>query len=317
MPKFFKIALIIVVCLFIIALARDLLIKTVIEITASNMLGAKTQVRSFSMSLIKQSVRIKGLEIYNPKGFGNSSLLDVKTVFADLDFASLLKGKIRLSKVELSLNKIEVIRNKNGELNVDALKVSQKKESEQKKKTVVKKQGFEIDYLILNVGKLVFKDYGQGKEQISVYESIIQNKAYKNIKGAEQLVSLILIESMKPLALKSALTYGASTLAGVAFLPLAAATIFSGKDSAESVFEFKFDDVFNRSVEALGTMGKISSSNRNSGVIEAEIGGNSVKVIISKTSNKKTKVVAKASKFMLPKPEISAGVIYKITELVK
>jgi len=204
-----------------------------------------------------------------------------------------------------------LVKNKEGKLNVDSLKfVQQPKGSKETQQSP--QMPLAIDTLKLGIGKLIVKDYTAGSEpSVQVYNINI-HKSYKNIKSAQALAALIISEPMKSAGIKGAAVYGVSMLAGVAILPVAVAATFTGKDSAEQDFDAAFDTVYALGLSVLKKMGKVTLENATEGVIKANINAAMIAVKLRKVSEKKTKVVVSARKYLLPKPQVAAGVIYEM-----
>lgn len=308
------ILIIIFVSLLLLGIFKDLLIKASVEGFGSQMLGAPVRLGGFSLGLLNQSIRISNLKIHNPGSFPRGVMVDLPKILLGYDIAALIKGKLHLRDARIHLKEIQLIRNKESGLNVDALKVSAK--TQEPKKTR-KELYLQIDNLSLNIGRIVYKDYSSGPEpSVQVYEINLE-KNYKNITSAQQLVLLILAEPMKQAGIRGASIYGAAALTGAAMLPASVAAALIGKDSAQAHFEQDIERVYDVSLNVLRAKGKIVSADKNSGVIKAEIDSVRVAVKVEKLTAKKTQVTASARKYLLPKPEVANGIIYQITEKLK
>lgn len=320
-----KILIIVIAVFLFLGIIKNPLIKTVVTIGTSKVVGAPVQIDGFSVGVFKQSVRIKGFKLYNPKGFPEEPFIDIPEVSVDYNLPALLGGKLHLPMIVVDLKEMVVVRNKDGELNVDALKVAQKKEEptkepvEEKKpeaKKPSKPMAMQIDVAKLTIGKVVMKDYSQGGDQpsVQVFNVGIQDKVFENITSAEQFATLIMVEAMGPTAIKGAAIYGAATVLGVAFLPAGIAGVLIGNDSGTADFNYDFEKVYNTTIETVGEMGKVAIGDKEKGLIKAEVDGASVTIEITKLEEEKTQVKASARKFMLPKPETAEGVIYQISQ---
>ena len=207
MKKINKILIGIVVSVVILAFVKDQIIKAVVMSQGSEILGAQVHLDSLGLNLFKQSIRIKGLKVYNPPGFPHAVMVDIPEISVDADVASFLKGNLHLPLIIVDLKEMVVIKNKDGKLNVDSLKVVQKtaltKGAKQEEKPA-KQLPMKIDQATLNLGKVVVKDYTKGEPpSIQAYD-IGVNKTFKNITSAEQLVTLVLVQAMGPTALRNA-----------------------------------------------------------------------------------------------------------------
>lgn len=218
---FKKLLIIAVAVLFALGILKDQAIKAAVTIGATQVVGAPVHIDGMSVGVFRQSVRIKGLKIYNPAGFSRGLLVDIPTISVDYDLPAILKGDLHLPFLVLDLKEMTVIRNKEGRLNVDALKVAQKGRQEQKPAKAVP---LRIDAATLNLGKVIVKDYTKGQRpSVQVYDIGVHNKTFRGIKSAEQFAALVMVQSLGPTALKNAAIYGAASFLGVAVLPIGAA----------------------------------------------------------------------------------------------
>ncbi|MFA5096449.1 MAG: hypothetical protein WC478_03810 [Candidatus Omnitrophota bacterium] len=313
--KFLIWVAVVVVAVFSLGIIKDQLIKGVVTITASTVTGAPVHIDGFSLGFFSQSVKIKGFRMYNPRGFSRGILADLPTINVKLDTGALFRRKLHLVNVEVELKELGIEKNREGKLNVDALKVAD--EGKKEKAGETKPMPLQIDTLKLGMGRVVSKDYSGGGEPIvNVYAINIQ-KGYKNITSVQQLAALILAEPMKSAGIRGAKIYGASMLAGVAVLPLTAALTFAGKDSAQEEFGLPFDRVYDAGLGVLKQKGQVSRDDRPAGVISASLNGADITLRFVRKSGNSVQVTASARKYLLPKPEIAAGVLYDISERLK
>ncbi|MFH1782102.1 MAG: AsmA family protein [Candidatus Omnitrophota bacterium] len=317
--KIVSIILIVLVAFFVIGIVKDQVIKGAITTIGSNILGAKIKIDGFSLGIFTQSVRIKGFKIYNPEGFPKEVLVDIPTIYVDYDLGAILKKKIHLRKIVFDLKEVTIIKNKDGVLNVDSLKVAKKEETSKKEaKKDSQDMPLEIDVAILSIGKAVFKDFSGGdKPKVEVFDVGIKEKKYKNIKSAQQLATLIFVEAMKATTIKSALIYGAATIAGAAILPVGVAAVLTGKDSVEETFSLGYEKVYATTLAVLGEMGSITSEDKAIGEVKGKVSGSSVTIKFIEEDKNSTKVTISARQLMLPKPKIAGGVLFEITNRLK
>ena len=313
MKKILTIILIVVIALFVIGILKDMVIKSVVTVVASKVTGAPVHIDGFSLGVFNQTVKISGLKIYNPRTFSKGILINIAKANVTYDMGALLKKKIHLANAVFDLKEMGLEKNKEGKLNVDSLNVA--------KKEPVGKQALQmplsIDMFKLDMGRLIFKDFSIGKEpSVQVYDINI-HRVYKNITSAEQLAALIMAEPMKAAGIQGAKIYGAALLSGVAFLPVAAAVTFAGRDSVNQDLNSGFDNAYNVSLMVLKQMGKVNKEDRAGAAISAKVNGTDVSLKLKKISNRKTQVTISARKYFLPKPEIAGGVLYKISEKIK
>jgi hypothetical protein len=273
--------------------------------------------RGFSLGLIRQSVRINGFRMYNPKGFSPDLLVDLPKVSVDYDIPALLTGKFHFRLVDIELKEIGLEKNKEGKLNVDALKVAKTETKGAQAKKPAKPLAIQVDVLNLNIGRIVSRDYSAGKEPVVQVYDINLKKSYKNITSAQQMAALILSEPMKQAGLKGAAIFGVAALTGVGFIPVVVAATLSDKDSAQQDMNVAIARLYDTSLSVLTRIGKVSKEDKAAGIISGQVGGASVTIKLKSLSAGKTKIAISAKKYMLPKPEIASGVLYQISEQLK
>jgi len=316
MQKKIKGIILVVILLVGLCLVRDFLVKSLIGTVASSITGAPTRVGGLSLSTVRQSVKISDFRMYNPKGFPRDILVDIPRMNVTCDLGALITGKIHLKQLDLEIKEISMVKNKEGKLNVDSLKVAEEKPKEKEKKPA-KQLAMQIDTVSLGMGRVVSRDYrGEGSPVVKVYD-INLKKTYKNITSAQQLVALIISEPLKAAGVEGAKVYGVSALAGVAALPVMAAFTFTGKDYAQETFNVTMERAYDAGLQAVKTAGKVRQENRASGVISAEVHGARVALKLKKLSEKSTQVTISARRFGLPRPETASGVMYRLSEQLK
>lgn len=313
--------LILVISIFVFGLwARDFFIKSLIGTISSRILGAPVHIGGLSLGLIKQSVKIVNFKIYNPPGFPKEVFVNIPNMAVAWDLKAFLKGRLYLKSIDFALKEVVLMKNKEGKLNVDSLKIAQEKTTpaEKEKSAKPKKEmAIQIDQANLAIGRIVNKDYSlQGQPAIKVYE-VNLNKSYKNITSIEQFALLIISEPLKAAGIQGLKVYGVSLLTGVAALPVAAAFTFTGKDYARASFKASWDAVYKTAVQTLNQMGKIKKENKADGIINAEVNGASVTLKLKKIDDSTTEALVSARKFGLPKPEVASGVIYQLSNKLK
>lgn len=322
MKKILTLSFIAIACIFTISAFKDLLVKSVVETTATSVLGAKVRMAKFSLSLVKQSITIEGLRVNNPKGFPEGAMIDAPKISVSCDMGALLKKKLVFKNIEINIKNIVIIRDKDKQLNVNALNTAAETKPQEKDKQEEKpaaQMPMRIDVLKLNVGEIIYKDFSKGEVPVvQVYDAGIKDKTYTNITSANQLVSLILSESLKKTAIEGARVYAASAIMGVGFLPAGVAITLLGKDNATQVFKMPFDKTFDASLKAMTSLGTIKNDDRTNGIISANMADKTnITIRISTTADNSTEVSVSAKKFILPKPEIAKGILFEISEKLK
>lgn len=315
------------IIVFLLIVFRNQVIKSVVTIGASKVVGVKVEIDDFSLGIFSQFVHIKGFRVYNPEGFDvESTMINIPEIRVDYSLPEILKGNLHFPLIILNINEVMLVTNKEGKTNIYSLAVAQpsdKKQEKVDKKEPVKKDqkkatkeiSMQIDVLKLNLSKIVQKDYTKDeKGTVKVIETSLQDKEYKNITSAGQLVSIILFDVTKGTLLKGAGVYGAATVLSAGFLPVGAAAVLMSKDSGIQEFAADVATVYKNSLSVISAMGALKSEDSVKGVIRAKIDGADVAIKIEPGEQQKTKITVSARKMMIPKPDIAKGVIHQIEQ---
>ena len=295
------------VFLVCICIFRDLIIRSIVTSTASNIVGAPVYMDSFSMNILSSTIHITGFKLFNPSDFPVGLLISCPKIIVIFDLSSLFTHKPHFQLLEVELKEMVLSKNKEGKLNVDSLKIVHPPKSSPS-------VPMRIDLLNLSIGKIIYKDYTTGSQpSVRVY-NINRHKSYKSIPTAQQLALLVLAEPMKAAAIKNAEIYGIAFVAGVAVLPVAIAATFIGKDNVVQIINASFAHTYEISLEVVKGMGSITKEDALNGAIKANIKGSSVALILRKHSENKTEITISARKYMLPQPDIAGGVLYQILD---
>jgi len=190
----FKAILVIIAVVLVLLLARNMVVKVLVEGGMKKVTGLDLKTKSFDLNLQKASLRIKELRLFNPKGYREKTMLYMPDFYADYDLPSVLTGKVHFQEIDLSIKEFFVEKNEKGELNLDSLKSLQgdKKTSEKKKA----KRKIQIDRLRLHIGKVVYRDYsGGGSPTVNEYQLNIDQE-FRNIDDLDALVRLIVFRAL-------------------------------------------------------------------------------------------------------------------------
>jgi hypothetical protein len=200
MKKSFIVIAILLAMVVTLSLAKNTIIKVVVEKGVEAVTGLPLRMGGFDAGLIKTRVNINALKLYNPKDFEDRIMIDMPNVYVDYNLPAILKGKVHLYDMKIDLKEFVVVKNKDGKLNLDSLTVVQAQKEGKKPQEKVEMQ---IDNLGLKIGKVIYKDYSaRGKPSVREFNVNI-NEKYSNIKDPYSLVSLIVVRALMNTAIAS------------------------------------------------------------------------------------------------------------------
>ena len=318
-PKFFLrlsrwlgIGLVAVLLFWIV---QQVCLKPVIESVATKVIGAKVTLGSFSVNVLAHKIRVTDLQIYNEEGFAPKVFFDASEIFVDIDPFQATQGKLHFPLIVFRLDKMIIFKNAQGKMNVNELKIVQEKLHEKNKAPL---PNFKIDVLKLNLEEVVVEDDSKTPPLIEAYNLNLKDKTIQNINGVPQLVGLVLVEAFKPTALRSAGMFAATTLLGVAFLPGLAIGVAVADDEAVFPMSHSLGQVYQQSLDLVKRLGgRIKKTDAAAGQIWAKVYDCDIVFKIQDQGWGHSKIVIKARKYFLAKPEIAAGLLYQLKEALK
>ena len=196
-----KMLVLVLVALVVLTVAKNGIAQAMLTSAISQAAHVPVRIGGLDLSFLKASIRIKNFQLSNPAGFPDRLMMDVPQVYIDFDPGALFKGRVHFQEVKLDLKELVVIKDKNGRMNVDAAKPTdkEKKESHEKAKQASggKTPKLNIDKLTISIGRVVYKDYSAGgAPQVQTFDINIQNREYNNIQDPTQVVSLVMFEAL-------------------------------------------------------------------------------------------------------------------------
>ena len=303
------------VTIVVLWIAQQIVLKPVIEAVSTQVIGARVTFGSFSLNILTHKIRITDLQIYNEQGFSPQVFFNAPEILVDVDLVELMQGKLHLPLVIFHLDKMIVYRNQQGKLNVDELKIVQEKLHEKTKGPL---PNFKIDELRLNIEQVVVEDDSKTPPLIEAYDLNLKDKTIRNINGVPKLVGLVMFEALKPTALQSAGLYAATTLLGVGFLPGLAIGVAIANDESVSQMPNSFDQIYQQSLQLIKRLGgRIKKTDAAAGQIFAKVYNCDITIEIQKQGWNRSKIIIKARKYFLARPEIASGLIYQLKESLR
>lgn len=197
MKHILKIVLIALAILLVLNLFKNGAADALMETALSKAAQVPVRISGTSVSFLKASIRLAGVTVLNPRGFHERNMLSIGKVLVDFDPPALWRGQAHFEEVRFELKELVVIKNKEGKLNVDAMKPKGEEKRPAPSKEPSKAPKLRIDRLFLTVDKVVYKDYSLGATpKVEVFDVGIRDREYRNIEDPKALVNLIMFEAL-------------------------------------------------------------------------------------------------------------------------
>jgi len=298
-------ALIIITGLFVFLSVRDEVFEVLTEAILSKIVGAKLTMHKFDLVLALGRLNIDGLKIQNPSGFSNDTLLDLPKISVKFDRLALAKGRLEISRADIYLKELLFEKDKQGKMNVDALKIMSG--------PVLP---MHVDNLNLKILLVVEKDC-RGKKPAVKGHYLNLDKAYRNINGFNDLMTLLVVESLKNAGIRDAKIVGISMLlAGPVAIPFVAVINDMGRGKVEHTLTSGADELFDISLKIAQSLGAVERQDKGHYQIQARIQGAGVVIKLKPRSKDLTEITVTAKKYFLAKDDIASGVLYEIAQQV-
>lgn len=201
MNRLGRLTLVLVVAVGLLLLAKNVILKFAVTRSVKAIAGLDLRVKDLDVGLLNTHLGVKGLQILNPSGFSEPVMVDMPEIYVDYELGSLFKGKAHLEEVRINLRELVVIRNAQGQVNVNALRPVRespaKTEPTPPSKTpkTGKPPAIEVDVLQLTIGNVVYKDYSTTPPQVREFPLNVQER-FEHITNPYALGSLILTRAL-------------------------------------------------------------------------------------------------------------------------
>ena len=192
------ILLVLFIFIFVFSFAKNMIVKAAIENGVELVTGLTLRMGSLDIGIIKTLVGIKGIVLFNPKGYKDRIMMDMPEAYVDYDLPAIIKGDVHLEEVRIDVKEFTVVKNEEGDLNIDSLKAvrAQKEGKGPKEKDKKKLPPMQIDNLKLKIRKVIYKDYSKGEPPVIKEYRVDIDEQYSNITNPYALVSMIVVRAL-------------------------------------------------------------------------------------------------------------------------
>jgi len=212
-----------IVILLVLFLAKDYIAGMFLTFGVSSFTDLPASLQKVTFGFFDGKIDVKGFKLYNPtREFKDRVMLDIPELYMDCDVGSFLSGTKHLKEVKLNIRELVVVKNVDGELNIDSLKAIQTKGG--KKEGSKQDFKFKIDVLEMRVDKVVYKDYSRAGEPVVREFNIGLNERYTNITDPYSFASLVIFKALVNTSIASLANFDLGPLKNAASDALANAT---------------------------------------------------------------------------------------------
>ena len=105
-----------------VALGRNALIKHGAKAAVKAALGLEIDIEDLDVGLFTSQVRIQGLRVSNPPGFGDAPLAVIPLIYVDYEAGSLFGPKPHFSEIAVEVSEVSVVKDAGGALNLNRIR---------------------------------------------------------------------------------------------------------------------------------------------------------------------------------------------------
>ncbi|MFC1699634.1 hypothetical protein ACFL1I_06745 [Candidatus Omnitrophota bacterium] len=199
----------ILVIILITAFFRNLICKALIEGGVAKFTELQASIDLVHLDLLKNSLRLQGVNVLNPPGFKDENLARAEEIFIKYDLLGCLTGNPHLYLLKLDITEINIIRNEQNLSNMGGFKKAfPRKESKKKNVSASNSAGaqdpkttkqppakFMIDQLEFSIGKIAFINYraGIGEPAVVIFK-VKQPAVFKNVSDFNNVIKSVSLE---------------------------------------------------------------------------------------------------------------------------
>lgn len=191
---FLSVVLLIIIISIVFIIKKNVIVKRLLKTGAENALGLPITMEDLDVSILGTHLKIEGLRIYNPQGFKEKEMAYIPLIYIVCDPTEYLKSKkLHFYFLDLNIERINIIKNKEGKSNIEQIKAVKNREQKPKEKIA-----FQIEIFRLNLGDIYYMDYYKGHVQKPrIYSLRIKDATFSNIDSPDDVIKLVLLKVLE------------------------------------------------------------------------------------------------------------------------
>jgi hypothetical protein len=192
----FLVIVLFIATVFVIFIAqKNLIVRRLLEKGTENTLGLRIAMDDLDVALLGTHLRIKDLRIYNPAGFEEKEMAYVPLIYIVCDPAEYFKSKkLHFYFFDLNVERFNIVKNKEGSVNIEQIKCVKSKEQLRSKK----KTSFYIEIFRLNLGDIYYIDHSKGYiPKPKIYHLGIKDETFSNIDSPDDITKLVILKVLE------------------------------------------------------------------------------------------------------------------------
>jgi uncharacterized protein involved in outer membrane biogenesis len=195
----FRLAFLALVLVIALVFSFNSIVRILIEHNIRKQTGMDAEIGRVEVGWTEPTFEIRDMKIYNSPGFGGTPFIDVPEVHVEYDRLALLKGDLHLTLLRLNLSELDIVRNKNGQINVFLTAQARQKNTGTSLPSFKKQTGYDfngIDALNVSFNKVKYIDL-QNRHNDREQTIGLQNCIVPDVKSVRDLAGLVFIIDLR------------------------------------------------------------------------------------------------------------------------
>ncbi|MFA6357270.1 MAG: hypothetical protein WCY09_01180 [Candidatus Omnitrophota bacterium] len=172
---------------------KNLKIKEIVEREIEKSLGINVTIEKIEISALFTHIAVKGITIHNPGGFLEDELAYINSIHILFDpLEVLLKSKPNLYVFALDLQRLNIVKNNDGLVNIEEILPVKDKNAPGRDQTP-----FYFDVLVFSLGEVNYIDYSQVAKKVNNYPIGIKMATFIGIKDEQEVIKLVVSKAIE------------------------------------------------------------------------------------------------------------------------
>ncbi|HEU4394112.1 MAG TPA: hypothetical protein VFS92_01000, partial [Planctomycetota bacterium] len=177
-------------------LFRGFVVRKAIETAVTRVTGFPLEIEDCSVGLTNARVEVTNLRLRNPPGFEDPRCLHASRIVAEAEIGSFWGDEFHAREIELVVPEIVVVKNSQGETNLDRLSTLTEGDPKKPPEEPAKERKWRCDRLHLAIGRVVFLDFTRmrdGKPKEEVWELDVDEE-FRDLTNPNQIIRIIVLK---------------------------------------------------------------------------------------------------------------------------
>lgn len=181
--------------------------------------GVELAITRLKLNPFAGQIQAWDLRLFNPPGFEERVMLEAPELYLLVDIPEWFREKsFRIRELRLHLARFEVVKNRDGRLNLASLKTVRKKEAQPKEPPKPRPEGkrasFRMDRLVLRIDHVAYRDYSKSPLKIQKEFAVNLQAEYENLTNISAVINTILLQALKSTTIGQLANFDLESLSG-------------------------------------------------------------------------------------------------------